>query len=86
MADAATARKTLSNVYQEIITGACLLTKEQGINIRVSFKGTAPGLNDAFHPFNSNDTSFAYTGGLKVWARIDDSSFGTKTVLSYTGF
>lgn len=82
MADADTLRKELTNTYQEIITGSCLLTVIDGIMIRVHFGSTLP---DADAPFHRTSSQVLYPGGLKIYARIDDSAFGTKTVISYTG-
>ena len=85
MADAATASKTLTNSYQEIITGACMLSLEEGLAIRLVFDSSLPSDNAASHLLNNDNSPLSYTGGLKVYARIDEKAFGTVTKVSYTG-
>lgn len=83
MADAATLSKTLTDSYQEIITGPCMLTVNEGLLVRVSFQSTTPADDtDAYHTTNS---FVSYSGGLKVYARIDDACRGTRTKIGYTG-
>lgn len=86
MADATTLSKTLNNSYQEIITGACMLTLEEGQAVRLHIGSSAPADDtDAFHGLNPLNSPLSYSGGLKVYARIDDKAFGTVTKISYTG-
>jgi len=85
MADATTAVKTLTNAYQLIIAGACMLTLEEGTNVRVHLGSTLPAVDAAFHGLNQLNSPLSYPGTLNVYARIDDRSFGTVTKISYTG-
>ena len=85
MADAATLSKTLTNEYQSIITGAAMITLNEGLAVRIHC-GPAPANDAPFHLLNNLNSPFTYTGGLEVFARIDEKAFGTTTKLSYTGF
>ncbi len=85
MADAATLSKTLTNSYQETITGACMLTLEEGLAVRIHIGSSTPAVDAPSHLLNNLNSPLSYTGGLKVYARIDDKAFGTITKISYTG-
>ena len=86
MADATTASKTLTDAYQLIIAGACMVTLEQGTNARVHFGSSLPANDAAFHGLNNLNSPVSYTGGLNVYAKRDNDRTGTTTtVISYTG-
>jgi len=87
MADATTAEKELTDVYQLIIAGSCFLTLDEGLEIKLVFGSTLPAVGDAAHNFNTFNSPLVYTGGLNVYARRNFEKTGsTKTVIKYTGF
>lgn len=86
MADTPTASKTLTDEYQLLIAGACMVTLEEGLSVKVRFDSSLPAADADFHELTTANSPVSYSGRLNVYARRNFERSGvTRTIVSYTG-
>lgn len=90
MADATTDSLELTDAYQEIIEGACLITIEQGRGGLFHFAASAPAESAPGHSVYvtpGETANVSYPGNLKVYGKRHPrwASGNIKTVVSFTG-